>query len=120
MPSYCRMDGTTQPLHCNCYLIFGRGRIECGAFGAGIQAGVASRVGERTVGPLWIAGVTGKLSATIRAVTVSPTEQTLLESLLQRLLPTPVGSSPDVTPIPSQLELLLQRLLGDDRRNLGR
>ena len=42
-------------------------------------------------------------------------EQALLESLLQRLLPTPVGSSPDVTRIPSELELLLQRLLGDDR-----
>ena len=49
------------------------------------------------------------------AVTVSPMEQALLESLLQWLLPTPVGSSPDVTTIPSELELLLERLLGDDR-----
>ena len=51
----------------------------------------------------------------VAAVTVSPTEQALLKSLLQRLLPTPVGSSPDVTPIPSELELLLKQLLGGDR-----
>ena len=51
----------------------------------------------------------------VAAVTVSLAEQALLELLLQWLLPTPVGSSPDATPIPSELELLLQRLLGDDR-----
>ena len=51
----------------------------------------------------------------VAAMAVSPTEQALLESLLEQLLPTPVRSSPDATPIPSELELLLQRLLGDDR-----
>ena len=49
----------------------------------------------------------------VAAVTASPTVSELLESLLQRLLPTPVVSQPDVTPIPAELELLLQRLLGD-------
>ena len=46
-------------------LSFGGICIECGAFGAGIRAGVASGVGGRTVGSLWIAGATGRLSATI-------------------------------------------------------
>ena len=41
--------------------------------------------------------------------------QELLESLLQHLLPTPVVSPPKVAPIPSELELLIQRLMGNDR-----
>ena len=41
--------------------------------------------------------------------------QELLESLLQHLLPTPVVSSPKVAPIPSELELLIHHLMGNDR-----
>ena len=41
--------------------------------------------------------------------------QELFESLLQHLLPMPVVSPPKVTPIPSELELLIQRLIGNDR-----
>ena len=51
--------------------------MECGTSDAGIagiQAGVASRVGGRTVGPLWIAGATGRLSATIREDPRTPGE----------------------------------------------
>ena len=44
---------------------------------------------------------------------VIPVAQELLESLLQRLLHTAVVAPPKVTPIPSELELLLQRLLVD-------
>ena len=39
--------------------------------------------------------------------------QELLESLLQRLLTTAVVAAPKVTPIPSELELLLQRHMVD-------
>ena len=46
---------------------------------------------------------------------ITPEAQELLESLLQHLLPTPVVSPPKVTPIPSELELLIQRLIGNDR-----
>ena len=63
--------------------------------------------------PIYALDDVGEAVYDLPVATVSPTEQALLESLLQRLLPTPVGSSPDVT-IPSELELLLQRLLGDD------
>ena len=49
------------------------------------------------------------------AVTASPTAPELLEALLRRLLPTPLVSPPDLTPVPSELVLLLQRLLGDVR-----
>ena len=46
---------------------------------------------------------------------ITPAAQELLESLLQHLLPTPVLSPPKVTPIPSELELLIHRLIGNDR-----
>ena len=46
---------------------------------------------------------------------MTPEAQELLESLLQHLLPTPVVSPPKATPIPSELELLIQRLMGNDR-----
>ena len=46
---------------------------------------------------------------------ITPAAQELLESLLQHLLPTPVVSPPKVTQIPSELELLMQRLIGNDR-----
>ena len=46
---------------------------------------------------------------------ITPAAQELLESLLQHLLPTPVVSPPKVAPIPSELELLIQRLMGNDR-----
>ena len=46
---------------------------------------------------------------------ITPAAQELLESLLQHLLPTPVVSPPKVAPIPSELELLIQRLIGNDR-----
>ena len=42
---------------------------------------------------------------------ITPEAQELLESLL----PTPVVSPPKVTPIPSELDLLIQRLIGNDR-----
>ena len=45
---------------------------------------------------------------------ITPAAQELLESLLQHLLPTTVVSPPKVTPIPSELELLIQRLTGND------
>ena len=48
----------------------------------------------------------------VSAVTVSPTAPELLEALLRRLLPTPVVQPPDLTPVPSELALLLQQLLG--------
>ena len=46
---------------------------------------------------------------------ITSAAQELLESLLQHLLPTPVVSPPKVTPIPSELEFLIQRLIGNDR-----
>ena len=46
---------------------------------------------------------------------ITPAAQELLESLLQHLLPTPVVSPPKVTRIPSELELLIQRIIGNDR-----
>ena len=49
------------------------------------------------------------------AVTASPTAPELLEALLRWLLATPVVSPPDLTPVPSELVPLLQRLLGDAR-----
>ena len=45
---------------------------------------------------------------------MTPGAQELLESLQQHLLPTPVVSPPKATPIPSELELLIQRLMGND------
>ena len=49
----------------------------------------------------------------VAAVIASPTAPELLVSLLRQLLPTLVVSPPDITPVPSQLVLLLQRRLGD-------
>ena len=46
---------------------------------------------------------------------MTPEAQELLESLLQHLLPTPVVSPPKATPIPSELQLLMQHLMGNDR-----
>ena len=45
---------------------------------------------------------------------ITPEAHELLESLLQHLLPTPVVLPPKATPIPSELELLIQRLMGND------
>ena len=41
--------------------------------------------------------------------------QDMLESLMQHLLPTPAVSPPKATPIPSEFELLIQRLMGNDQ-----
>ena len=41
--------------------------------------------------------------------------QDMLLSLMQHLLPTPAVSPPKATPIPSEFELLIQRLMGNDR-----
>ena len=46
---------------------------------------------------------------------MTPEAQELLESLLQHLLPTPMVSPPKATPIPLELELLIQCLMGNDR-----
>ena len=46
---------------------------------------------------------------------MTPEAQELLELLLQHLLPMPVVSPPKATPIPSELELLIQHLMGNDR-----
>ena len=46
---------------------------------------------------------------------MTPEAEDMLESLLQHLLPTPAVSPPKATPIPSELELLIQRLMGNDR-----
>ena len=46
---------------------------------------------------------------------ITPEAQELLESLMRHLLPTSVVSPPKATPIPSELELLMQRLMGNDQ-----
>ena len=46
---------------------------------------------------------------------ITPEAQELLESLMRHLLPTPVVSPPKATSIPSELELLIQRLMGNDQ-----
>ena len=46
---------------------------------------------------------------------ITPEAQEVLESLLQLLLPTLVVSPLKATPIPSELELLMQRLMGNDQ-----
>ena len=53
------------------------------------------------------------LHVPVVAVTASPTAPALLEAFLRRLLPTPVVLPPDPTSVPSELQRLLQRLLGD-------
>ena len=46
---------------------------------------------------------------------MTPEAQDILESLKQHLLPTPALSPLKATPITSELELLIQRLMGNDR-----
>ena len=46
---------------------------------------------------------------------MTPEAQDMLESLMQHLLPTPAVSPPKATPIPSEFELLIQRLMGNDQ-----
>ena len=45
---------------------------------------------------------------------ITPEAQELLGSLMRHLLPTPVVSPPKATPIPSELDLLIQHLMGND------
>ena len=54
----------------------------------------------------------GRDDQTVAAATTSPTAPEQLESLLRWLLPTPVVPPPSPKPVPSDLEQLLQRLLG--------
>ena len=46
---------------------------------------------------------------------MTPEAKDMLESLMQHLLPTPAVSPPKATPMPSELELLIQRLMGNGR-----
>ena len=46
---------------------------------------------------------------------ITPEAQELLESLMRHMLPMPVVSPPKATPIPSELELLIQLLMGNDQ-----
>ena len=45
---------------------------------------------------------------------VSSEDQDMLGSLMQHLLPTPAVSPPRATPIPSERDQLIQRLLGKE------
>ena len=54
-----------------------------------------------------------------RVATASPTGPDQLERLLKRLLPMPVLPTPPPKPVPSNLELLLQRLGGGGRGGGG-
>ena len=45
---------------------------------------------------------------------ITPEDQELLGSLMRHLLPTPVVSPPEATPIPSEHDLLIQCLMGDN------
>ena len=54
----------------------------------------------------------GRVGQVVAAVTTSPTVPDQLETLLRRLLPIPVVSLPPYRPVPSDLEHLLQWLLG--------
>ena len=49
----------------------------------------------------------------VAAVTIPPAEPDLLETLFRRLLPTPVVPSSPPKPVPTELESLLQQLLGE-------
>ena len=59
----------------------------------------------------------GGVGRVATAVHTSPTGPDQLESLLRRLLPTPVLPTPPPKPVPSNLELLLQRLGGGGCRH---
>ena len=47
-------------------------------------------------------------------VDITPEDQELLGSLMRHLLPMPVVSPPEATPIPSERDLLIQRLMGNN------
>ena len=47
------------------------------------------------------------------SVGITPEDQDLLGTLMRHFLPTPVVSPPEATPIPSERDLLIQRLLGN-------
>ena len=49
----------------------------------------------------------------VAAVTIPPAEPDPLKTLLRRLLPTPVVPALPPKPVPTELECLLQRLLGE-------
>ena len=52
------------------------------------------------------------------SVGITPEDQDLLGTLMQHLLPTPVVSPPEATPIPSECDLLIQRLKGNIHRSV--
>ena len=54
----------------------------------------------------------GRVGRVMAAVSTSPTAPDQLETLLRRLLPTPVVPLPPPKPVPSDLEQLLKWLLG--------
>ena len=49
------------------------------------------------------------------SVDITPEDQDLLRTLMRHLLPTPVVSPPEATLIPSERDLLIQRLMGNIR-----
>ena len=66
--------------------------------------------------PLPVCSVDHAVTGTVQvgaSVYITQEDQDLLEMLMRHLLPTPVVSPPEATPIPSERDLLIQSLMGN-------